>query len=153
MFPNPLVFSTIIKEGEKHQGEKMTGKKIEALSAAENAPKAVGPYSLAVKIGGLVFTAGQLGLDASTGTIVEGGIQAQTEKALQNVSAVLKAAGTDLSHVVKTTVFLQNMGDFSAMNEVYARFFKENPPARSAVEVAALPKGGLIEIEVVAGLD
>lgn len=127
--------------------------KKETITEVENAPKAVGPYSLAVKTGNLVFTAGQLGLDAKTGTLVEGGIQGQTEKALQNVSAVLKAAGSDISQVVKTTVFLKNMNDFGAMNEIYARFFGENPPARSAVEVAALPKGGLVEIEVIATLE
>jgi 2-iminobutanoate/2-iminopropanoate deaminase len=107
---------------------------------------------LAVKSANLVFTAGQLGLDAQTGMLVEGGIEAQTEKALQNLSAVLIAAGSNISQVVKTTVFLKNMNDFSAMNEVYARFFSENPPARSAVEVAALPKGGLVEIEAIATL-
>ena len=127
--------------------------KKETIAEVENAPKAVGPYSLAVKTGNLVFTAGQLGLDAKTGILVEGGIQGQTEKALQNISAVLKAAGSDISQVVKTTVFLKNMNDFSAMNEAYARFFGENPPARSAVEAAALPKGGLVEIEVIATLD
>jgi 2-iminobutanoate/2-iminopropanoate deaminase len=131
----------------------MTILKKETIDFAENAPKAVGPYSLAVKTGNFVFCAGQLGLDADSGTLVAGGVQAQTEKALQNISAVLKAAGTDLAHVVKTTVFLKDMNDFSAMNEVYARFFRENPPARSAVEVAALPKGGLVEIEVIAMLD
>jgi 2-iminobutanoate/2-iminopropanoate deaminase len=127
--------------------------KKETITELENAPKAVGPYSMAVKTGNLVFTAGQLGLDAKTGALVEGGIQGQTEKALQNVSAVLKAAGSDISQVVKTTVFLKNMNDFGAMNEIYARFFGENPPARSAVEVAALPKGGLVEIEVIATLE
>jgi len=127
--------------------------KKETITEVENAPKAVGPYSLAVKTGNLVFTAGQLGLDAKTGTLVEGGIQGQTEKALQNISAVLKAAGSDISQVVKTTVFLKNMSDFAAMNEIYAHFFGENPPARSAVEVAALPKGGLVEIEVIATLE
>ncbi|MHB8808235.1 MAG: RidA family protein [Anaerolineaceae bacterium] len=131
----------------------MTIVKKETITIVENAPKAVGPYSLAVKTGNLVFTAGQLGLDAKTGTFVEGSIQAQTEKALQNISAVLNAAGSDISRVVKTTVFLKNMNDFGAMNEVYARFFNENPPARSAVEVAALPKGGLVEIEVIATLE
>ncbi|RJQ43079.1 MAG: RidA family protein [Anaerolineaceae bacterium] len=130
----------------------MTASKNETIATAENAPKAVGPYSLAVKSANLVFTAGQLGLDAQTGMLVEGGIEAQTEKALQNLSAVLIAAGSNISQVVKTTVFLKNMNDFSAMNEVYARFFSENPPARSAVEVAALPKGGLVEIEAIATL-
>lgn len=125
----------------------------ETITFAENVPGAVGPYSLAVHQGNLVFTAGQLGLDAQTSSLVEGGIQAQTEKALQNLSAVLKAAGSDISQVLKTTVFLKNMADFAAMNEVYARFFMENAPARSAVEVAALPKGGLVEIEAVAFIE
>jgi len=128
----------------------MTIKKIEVISCAEKAPKAIGPYSLAAKVDDLVFVAGQLGLDDQSGLLIEGGIQAQTEKALQNITAILQAVGTDISQVVKTTVFLQNMKDFNAMNEVYARFFPENPPARSTVEVAALPKGGLVEIEVIA---
>jgi 2-iminobutanoate/2-iminopropanoate deaminase len=120
------------------------------ITKAESAPSAVGPYSLAVNVGDFVYSAGQLGLDAQTGKLVDGGIQEQTRKALQNLSAVLKEAGTDLSNVVKTTVFLKNISDFSAMNEVYSSFFPENAPARSAVEVAALPKGGLVEIEAVA---
>lgn len=118
---------------------------------SENAPAAVGPYSQAIRVGDLVFTAGQLGIDPSTGKLVEG-IEAQTRQALQNLQAILQAAGTDLAHVVKTTVFLQNMDDFKAMNGVYATFFPENPPARSAMEVAALPLGGLVEIEAVAVL-
>lgn len=125
----------------------------ETITSADNAPKAVGPYSLAVRHGDLIFTAGQLGLDAHSGLLVEGGIQSQTEQALKNLSAVLKAAGSDISQVLKTTVFLKNMTDFAAMNEVYARFFKENAPARSAVEVAALPKRGLVEIEAVAFIE
>ncbi|NMB63118.1 MAG: RidA family protein [Chloroflexi bacterium] len=125
----------------------------ETITSADNAPKAVGPYSLAVCHGNLVFTAGQLGLDAQSGLLVEGGIHAQTEKALENLSVVLKAAGSDISQVLKTTVFLKNMDDFAAMNEVYARFFEENAPARSAVQVAALPKGGLVEIEAVAFIE
>ena len=131
----------------------MTANKIETFSSVANAPKAVGPYSLAVKAGNLIITAGQLGLDAETGKLVEGGVQAQTEKAIMNLNAILTAAGASLSNVIKTTVFLQSMGDFSAMNEVYASFFTENPPARSAIEVAALPKGGLVEIEAIAVLD
>ncbi len=130
----------------------MTAAMKETISTAENAPKAVGPYSLAVKSGTLVFTAGQLGMDAASGKLVEGGVQAQTQKALENLSAVLKAAGSDISQVLKVTVFLQDMDDFGAMNEIYATFFTENPPARSAVEVAALPKGGLVEIEAIAYL-
>jgi 2-iminobutanoate/2-iminopropanoate deaminase len=116
----------------------------------ENAPAAVGPYSQAVKIGKLVYTAGQIPLDPATGKMVEGDVQAQTDRVLQNLQAVLEAAGSSLSNVVKTTVFLQDMADFAAMNEVYGRYFNEKPPARSAVEVAALPLGAQVEIEAVA---
>jgi 2-iminobutanoate/2-iminopropanoate deaminase len=116
----------------------------------DDAPAAVGPYSQAVKIGKLVYTAGQIPLDPATGKMVEGDVQAQTDRALQNLQAVLEAASSSLSNVVKTTVFLQNMGDFAAMNEVYGRYFNEKPPARSAVEVAALPLGAQVEIEAVA---
>jgi len=116
----------------------------------DDAPAAVGPYSQAVKIGDLVYTAGQIPLDPATGKMVEGDVQAQTERSLLNLQAVLKASGSSLKNVVKTTVFLQNMGDFAAMNEVYGRFFTKNPPARSAVEVAALPLGAQVEIEAVA---
>lgn len=118
--------------------------------STKKAPAAVGPYSQAVKIGELVYTAGQIPLDPATGEMVEGDVQAQTERALLNLRAVLKAAGSSLKNVVKTTVFLQDMGDFTAMNEVYGRFFTKNPPARSAVEVAALPLGAQVEIEAVA---
>lgn len=118
--------------------------------ATENAPAAVGPYSQAIKANGFVYTAGQIPLDPATGKIVEGDIQAQTQRALQNVQAVLEAAGSNLGNVVKTTVFLQNMADFGAMNEVYARFFEQGPPARSAVEVARLPLGVHVEIEAIA---
>ena len=114
------------------------------------APAAVGPYSQAVKTGNLIFCAGQIPLDPTTGELVAGDVTAQTERVLQNVKAVLAAAGSSLERVVKTTVFLQDMGDFAAMNAVYARHFPEKPPARSAVQVAALPKGALVEIEVVA---
>lgn len=115
----------------------------------ENAPKAIGPYSVAVAVGELVFTSGQLGILPETGDLVEG-IEAQTRQALKNVEAVLKAAGSCLDCVVKTTVFMKSMADFAVMNTVYAEFFNSNFPARSAVEVAALPKGGLIEIETIA---
>lgn len=118
--------------------------------ATENAPAAVGPYSQAIKANGFVYTAGQIPLDPATGNIVEGDIQAQAHRALQNLQAVLEAAGSNLGNVVKTTVFLQNMDDFGAMNEVYGRFFGQAPPARSAVEVARLPLGVHIEIEAVA---
>jgi 2-iminobutanoate/2-iminopropanoate deaminase len=117
---------------------------------SEKAPKAIGPYSVGVKGGHMVFTAGQLGLDPTTGNLVPGGIEAETRQALTNVQEVLKASGSDLQYVVKTTVFLQDMNDFARMNGVYAEFFTENFPARSAVQVAALPKGGVVEIEAVA---
>lgn len=118
--------------------------------ATDKAPKALGPYSVAVSTRHLVFTAGQLGLDPATNKLAEGGIQAQTRQALTNIKAVLEAAGTGLDKVIKTTVFLQDMGEFALMNEVYGTFFTENFPARSAVQVAALPLGGAVEIEAVA---
>ena len=116
----------------------------------ENAPKAIGPYSAGVSTGCLVFTAGQLGIDPQTGKLVEGGIQAQTRQALTNLSAILEAAGTSLEKVVKSTVFLKDIGEFSQMNEVYGTFFTEDFPARSAIQVAALPLGAAVEIEAVA---
>ena len=115
----------------------------------ENAPKAIGPYSIAIAADELVFTSGQLGIVPETGDLVEG-VEAQTRQALRNIEAVLKAAGSCLDCVLKTTVFLKSMGDFAVMNAVYAEFFSSNFPARSAVEVAALPKGGLVEIETIA---
>ena len=114
------------------------------------APAAIGPYSQAVRADDFVFTAGQIGLDPATGEMVPGGIAAQTRQALRNLQAVLEAAGASLSQVVKTTVFLQDMNDFAAMNAVYAEFFATEPPARSAVQAAALPKGALVEIEAIA---
>lgn len=117
---------------------------------AEKAPKAIGPYSAGVSTGCLVFTAGQLGIDPKTGKLVDGGIQAQTRQALANLSAVLESAGTSLAQVVKTTVFLQDINEFSQMNEVYGTFFTEDFPARSAIQVAALPLGASVEIEAVA---
>jgi 2-iminobutanoate/2-iminopropanoate deaminase len=116
----------------------------------EKAPAAIGPYSQAIVANGFVFTAGQTGVIPETRTMVEGGIEAQTRQTLENIKAILETAGTDLSKVVKTTVFLKNMSDFAAMNGVYKTFFAENPPARSTVEVAALPLGALVEIETVA---
>jgi 2-iminobutanoate/2-iminopropanoate deaminase len=123
------------------------GKKI--ISTA-NAPKAIGPYSQAICIENLVYTAGQIGLDPSTMEIVAGGVDAQTRQVLTNLTNVLEAADSGLNYVVKTTVFLADMADFAAMNAVYAEFFPENPPARSTVAVKGLPKGGLVEIEAVA---
>lgn len=115
-----------------------------------NAPKAIGPYSQAIRTGNFIFSAGQLGLDPSTMELVAGGVEAQTRQVLTNLKNVLEAAGSSLSHVVKTTVFLTDMANFAAMNAVYAEYFPENPPARSTVAVAGLPKGGLVEIEVIA---
>ena len=120
------------------------------IIATDRAPAAVGPYSQGVQLGHLVFTAGQLGLVPETGKFAGADVQTQTRQALENVKGVLEAAGSCLKHVVKVTVFLQDMGEFSLMNEVYAEFFSENPPARSAVEVAALPLGGRVEIEAIA---
>ena len=116
---------------------------------AEKAPAAVGPYVHAVEAGNMVFTSGQLGLDPENGTLPEG-IEAQTHQALKNLSAVLEAAGSDFDHVIKTTVFLDNINDFGTVNAVYAEYFKREVPARSCVEVAKLPKGGLVEIEAIA---
>jgi 2-iminobutanoate/2-iminopropanoate deaminase len=116
------------------------------------APKAIGPYSHAVRVGHFVHTAGQLGLDPQTNELVEG-IEAQTRQALQNQSNVLEAAGTSLKSVVKTTVFLKDMGEFAKMNAVYGEFFPHDPPARSTVQAAALPKGALVEIECVAVIE
>ena len=123
------------------------GKKI---ISTDKAPKALGPYSQAIRIEGLIFTAGQVGLDPATMELVEGGIEAQTRQVLTNLRHVLECASSALNFVVKTTVFLQDMGDFAKMNAVYAEFFPENPPARSTVQVAALPKGALVEIECTA---
>jgi 2-iminobutanoate/2-iminopropanoate deaminase len=117
---------------------------------SEKAPQAIGPYSVAIRTGDLVFTSGQLGLDPQTGNLVPGGIEAETRQALTNLRHVLADSGSALDAVVKTTVFLKDMADFSKMNAIYAEFFTKNPPARSTVQVAALPKGGSVEIEAVA---
>lgn len=114
------------------------------------APAAIGPYSQAIEVNGFVFASGQIPIDPATGSFVEGGVKEQTRQALTNVSQILQEAGTDLSHVVKTTVYLADMADFAAMNEVYAQFFSEPYPARSAVAVKDLPKGALVEVEVLA---
>ncbi len=119
----------------------------------EGAPAAIGPYSQGIKVGGLVFTAGQVGSDPATGKLVEGGVEQQTRRALENVSAVLEAAGTSLKQAVKTTVFLSDMSLFEAMNGVYKEFFGDQPPARTTVAVAGLPRNALVEVECVAALD
>jgi len=117
---------------------------------SEKAPKAIGPYSVAIQTGDFVFTSGQLGLDPASGNLVPGGIEAETRQSLTNLRHVLADSGSGLEQVVKTTVFLQDMADFPKMNAVYAEFFPEKPPARSTVQVAALPKNGAVEIEVTA---
>jgi 2-iminobutanoate/2-iminopropanoate deaminase len=116
----------------------------------DSAPKAIGPYSQAVKVNGFVFVSGQIAVNPETGDLVEGDIGVQTRQVLSNVRAVLAAAGVSLENVAKTTVFLTDMGDFAAMNDVYATFFPSNPPARACVEVRGLPKGVPVEIEAVA---
>lgn len=117
-----------------------------------DAPRAIGPYSQAIKAGEFVFCAGQIGRDPATNKLVEGDIAAQTDRVLKNLSAVLTAAGTDMGHVVKTTVYLKNISDFAAMNEVYGKYFKDAPPARATIGVAALPGDAMVEIEVIATL-
>jgi len=118
--------------------------------ATGDAPKAIGPYAQAIRAGGFVFCAGQVGLDPVSGNLVEGGLEAQTRRALLNLQAVLTAAGSSLNQVVKTTVFLQKMDDFPAMNKIYQEFFPQEPPARSTIAVAGLPRGALVEVEAIA---
>ena len=120
------------------------------IIATRNAPGAIGPYSQGIKANGFVFASGQIGLDPATGEFVKGGIAEQSRQVLLNVKNVLEAAGSGLDKVVKTTVFLTDINDFAAMNAVYSEFFKTDCPSRSAVQVAALPKGALVEIEVIA---
>ena len=120
--------------------------------ATKDAPQAIGPYSQAIKSGNFLFSSGQIAIDPATGNVIEGDAGAQTDRVMKNLAAVLKAAGADLSRVVKTTVFLKSMGDFATMNEVYGRHFGQHRPARSTVEVARLPKDVLVEIEVIAEL-
>jgi len=118
--------------------------------ATEHAPKAIGPYSQAIRAQGLIFTSGQVAIDPATQQVIAGDVSAQTDRVLKNLDAILQASGSTLDKVLRCTVFLKNMGDFAAMNEVYARYFKQTPPARSTVEVARLPKDVLVEIDVIA---
>ena len=118
--------------------------------ATEQAPQAIGPYSQAIRAQGLIFTSGQIAIDPATAEIIASNVSAQTDRVLKNLSAILQASGSSLGKVLRCTVFLKNMGDFAAMNEVYGRYFQQEPPARSTVEVARLPKDVLIEIDVVA---
>jgi 2-iminobutanoate/2-iminopropanoate deaminase len=123
---------------------------VKEIIQTEHAPQAIGPYSQAVKANGFVFASGQIPTDPETAQFVLGGIKEQTEQVLKNLSAVLEAAGSDLKHVVKTTVFLLDMGEFTAMNEVYGTFFTEQPPARATVQAARLPRDARVEIEAIA---
>ncbi len=118
--------------------------------ATDDAPAAIGPYSQAIASGHFVFLSGQIPLDPKTGNLVEGGIKAQTERVMQNLAAVLKAAGCTFSDVVKTTIYLTSLGDFQAVNEIYGKAFESSPPARATVEVSALPRGAMVEIEAIA---
>ena len=120
------------------------------IIATDQAPKAIGPYSQAIKTAGLIFTSGQIAIDPATQQVISGDVAAQTDRVLKNLSAVLEASGSGLEKVLRCTVFLKNMGDFAAMNEVYGRYFSQAPPARSTVEVARLPKDVLVEIDVIA---
>lgn len=120
------------------------------IISTDRAPAAVGPYSQAVKVGDFIYTAGQIPLEPQSGSLVEGGIEAQTRQVMQNLAAVLQAAGSSLTQVVKTTIFVTDIKDFAAVNQVYGSFFVDRPPARSTVQVAALPLGARVEIEAVA---
>ena len=126
---------------------------VREIISTDKAPRAIGPYSQAVRAGGFVFASGQIPIDPATGEFVAGGVAEQTDQVLRNVSAVLEAAGTRLDRVVKTTVFLADMNDFIAMNEVYGRFFAEQPPARATVQAARLPRDAKVEIEAIAMLN
>lgn len=116
----------------------------------DRAPNPIGPYSQGIRANGFIFLAGQVALDPKSGELISGDVRQQTERTLENLKGVLEAAGANLSHVVKVTIFLKNMGDFAGMNEIYARYFPKLPPARSTVEVARLPKDALVEIELIA---
>ncbi|MGA2002078.1 MAG: RidA family protein [Terriglobales bacterium] len=118
--------------------------------STDDAPKAIGPYSQAIRAGGFLFTSGQVAIDPATQQVISGDVSVQTERVMKNLAGILKASGSSLEKVVRCTVFLKNMGDFAAMNEVYGRYFKQAPPARSTVEVARLPKDVLVEIDVIA---
>jgi 2-iminobutanoate/2-iminopropanoate deaminase len=123
------------------------------IISTNEAPAAIGHYSQAVRSGSFLFCSGQIPLDPKSGQIVAGDITAQTRRVLDNIAAVLRAEGLSFDHVVKTTIFLTNLGDFQTVNEIYGSYFKQNPPARSTVQVAALPKGANVEIEVIAAAD
>jgi 2-iminobutanoate/2-iminopropanoate deaminase len=123
---------------------------MKTIISSDAAPKAIGPYSQAVRMGNLVFLSGQIPIDPATGQLVDGNVQQQTEQVLKNIAAVLAEAGLTFEHVVKTTVFMKNLSDFAPMNEVYAKYFSANPPARSTVEVSRLPRDVQVEIDSIA---
>jgi len=122
---------------------------VKEVISTDKAPKAIGPYSQAVRAGGFLFTAGQIALDPATGQVVEGDVARQTIRVMENLKAIVEAAGSSLDRAVKATVYLKDMGDFAAMNEVYARYFTSNPPARSTVEAARLPRDVRVEIDLI----
>ncbi len=124
--------------------------KCREVITVKDGPKAIGPYSVGIKACKFIYTAGQIAIDPASGELVKGGLEAETRQALENMKAILEAGGSNLKHVVKTTVFLKDIADFAKMNAIYAEFFTSEPPARSAFQVAALPKGALVEIESVA---
>jgi 2-iminobutanoate/2-iminopropanoate deaminase len=146
--------AVMIDEKESLKEEDVPGGPLQERTVihTDKAPAAIGPYSQAIRLGALVFTSGSLGLDAATGKLVEGGIEAQTKKALDNLSSILKAAGSDLSAVAKTTVFVSDLKNFPVVNKIYGEYFHHEPPARSTVEVAGLPMGALVEIEAIAAV-
>jgi 2-iminobutanoate/2-iminopropanoate deaminase len=128
----------------------MQGEIMREVIATDQAPQAIGPYSQAIRAQGLIFTSGQVAIDPATQQVIASDVSAQTDRVLKNLAAILQASGSTLEKVLRCTVFLKNMGDFAAMNEVYGRYFKQSPPARSTVEVARLPKDVLVEIDVIA---
>ena len=135
--------------GQGHEG----GVAVRQAVSAPDAAKPIGPYSPAIRAGNLLFISGQVGFDPATGALVDGGISAQTDQVMRNITSLLQAAGTDFAHVVRTTVFLADMNEFAKMNEVYARYVVDPPPARSTVQVARLPRDARVEIDVIAVLD
>jgi 2-iminobutanoate/2-iminopropanoate deaminase len=122
---------------------------VKEIISTEKGPKAIGPYSQAIKANGFIFTAGQIALDPATGQVVEGDVARQTVRVFENLKAIVEAAGSSLDHAVKATVYLSDMGDFAAMNEVYGRYLSQNPPARSTVEAARLPRDVRVEIDLI----
>jgi len=125
---------------------------VKEIISTDKAPKAIGPYSQAIRAGGFLFTAGQIALDPASGQLVEGDVAQQTTRVMENLKAIVEAAGSSLDRAVKATVYLKDMGDFAAMNEVYGRYFASNPPARSTVEAARLPRDVRVEIDLVVAL-